>query len=397
MKLTRLLFTLSIAAFSCQAVSAQTELHFSPSAAVRSLGDAEEPSEEAVYGRPVSNREVSLATGYHAADMNMIAPTVASEYSYPSASSYCAPCGGLNQCGCALPNCGWFTAETLLFFAADRYAPPLVMVAGDGVNPLEGSVTFGDTLSSGVLPGFRLSAGRYLGPCGRLGIGARAYGIFGTNDRYSVASQDGTTSIGVPFFNTSLLPDPGDDAFIVSGRLPNEDPIASGGLQAGETLSMIGAEGSGYILLSRTQCHRFDLVAGYTFNQLRNSVYQSFQSTNLFDGDGIVDGTVFDYNDRFATDNRLSGAHLGCSAAWCKRVSLTTLAKVILAVCGRTTINGFGTTTVPAADPSDPPDIEEHDGFFARSGNIGTYRSERFAFLPELGIQLGYCIGPTFA
>jgi len=286
---------------------------------------------------------------------------------------------------------GWFSAETLLLFAADRTSPALVMVADDGVNPLEGDVAFGGDLSSGVIPGYRVSAGFYLDPCQRLGVGARVFGTIDRDNDYSIASADGTTSIGVPFFNPGLLPDPGQDAFVVAGNLPNGDPISTGGVRASESLSMVGAEGSGYVLLSRGCSHRFDLVAGYTFNQLRNSIDQSFQSTNLLTGDGIVDGTVFQYQDRFATDNRFSGAHLGVLSSVVRNcVSLTTLAKVSFGnMRNRTTVNGSSTTTVPNEAPV------TGDGFFARNSNIGTITNDRFAFLPELGIKMGYAFRPN--
>ncbi|MBX3422437.1 MAG: BBP7 family outer membrane beta-barrel protein [Pirellulaceae bacterium] len=383
---------------------AQSDMHFTPSAAVRSLQD-DSGSATPTFSTPAAkSRNVSLASSSgQDVDLSVIAPSAQNYTPYDLSSQSiggCAQCtsdcgsGGLGcgRYGCAIPSCGWLSAETLLFFAADRQSPPLVMTAQDGVNPLDGQVAFGQTFESGVLPGFRVSAGRYLGSCGRLGVGARAYGIFDDRNDYSITS-DGSTSVGVPFYNPLLTPNAGTDAFIVAGNLPNSDPISTGSLQAGERLSMIGAEASGYVLLSRTACHRFDMVAGYTYNQLRNSVFQNFVSTNLFDGDGIVDGTVFQYNDRFATENQFNGAHLGVlSSVVRKRVNLSTLAKVSFGnMRTRTQISGSGSTTVPG----NPPDVDQHAGFFARASNIGNQEDNRFAFIPELGIKLGYCVRPN--
>jgi hypothetical protein len=415
MKMTRLLLSLSIAAMGPITASAQTSQHFSSGAAVRSLADTEESGfdehSEMVEDSASQSASPVLSTGTQL-DMNMLAPTVITTSAVAACGdpAGCSPAFGHMERGwghsyapafgldrsCGASN-GWFSAESLLWFAADRSSPPLVMTAGDGINPLDGEVAFGDTLSSGVMPGFRVSAGFYVDPCQRLGIGARAFGNFNDTTRYSVSSADGTTSIGVPFFNPLLLPSPGTDAFLISGNLPDGTQIAAGSFNGRESLSMFGAEGSAYILLSRGNRHRFDLVAGYTYNQLRNSLNHRIVSTNLFTGDPIVDGTVFDFQDRFATDNQFSGAHLGVlSSVVRKRVSLSTLAKVSFGnMRSRTAISGVGVTTVPGANPGDDPDVFVGDGFFSRGSNAGVYRSDRFAFLPELGIKLGYAIRPN--
>lgn len=387
MKTKRLFLTFTLAAMGLQHVAAQSPEHFGERAAVRSLADAGDDS---------YNRYASTDSGTSSdSDSSLIAPTASSS----SGRSYWGDCGSCGSCttgymaGCGqrTQRNGWLSAETLLFFAADRSSPALVMVADDGVNPLQGDVAFGETLSSGVIPGYRVSTGFYIDPCQRLGVGARVFGTYDLNNDYSIASGDGTTSIGVPFFNPNLVPNPGQDAFIVAGNLPNGDPISTGSLEASESLSMVGAEGSGYILLSRGCSHRFDLVAGYTFNQLRNSINQSFQSTNLLNGDGIVDGTVFAYNDRFSTHNRFNGAHLGVLSSVVRNcVSLSTLAKVSFGgMRNSTTIAGSSTTTVPNQAPV------TGDGFFARSSNIGTITNDQFAFLPELGIKMGYAFRPN--
>ncbi len=420
MKTKILMLSMMISSSFGQLAMAQADEHFTSQSAVRNLtddGDAAlagqyqssastASSGHGSYARKSANSTQLTSYNQYDPDMSVIAPTVVQDYSggYEDYSGYCGSgcgncSGGCGSCcgGCQSPSRFWLTAETLLFFAADRRSPNLVMTADNEVNPLAGQVTYGGVLSSDVLPGYRASVGAYLDPCQRIGVGARAYGIYDDTDRYSVSSSDGTTSIGVPFYNPNRTPDPGNDAFIVAGNGPGNDPISQGGVNSGESLSMVGAEGSGYILLSRGPCYRFDMVAGYTYNQLRNAVFQNFTSTTLLDGDGIVNGTVFQFQDRFATDNRFSGAHLGVlSNVVRKRVSLSTLAKISFGeMRSRTNIIGNGVTTVPGADPNDPPDVTGGPGFFARTGNVGSYTNQSFAFMPELGIKLGYCIRPN--
>ncbi len=405
MKMTRLMLTLSFAAMGLLPAAAQTPDHFSSKAAVRSLAD---DLDDDSSNRYASHDE---ASDMHA-DASVLAPTATSgmddgmyadyggEYGDPAWSD-CGNgyCNSSDGCGSSRRQRGWFTAEQLLFFAADRHSPPLAVVAPYGVDPLEenGQTTFGGILSSGVIPGYRVSTGIYLDSCQRIGAGVRVFGTYGRDlTHYQVGNNDGSQSIGVPFFNPSLLPNAGSDAFIVSGDLPNGDPISVGSIRASESLALLGAEASGYLLLARGTNHRFDLVAGYSFIELRNSIYQRTNSTNLFDGDGIVDGTIFDFQDRFTTSNRLSGAHLGVlSSVVRNRVSLSTLAKVSFGnQTTRTSIHGQGTTSVPTVTPG-VFDVDQGDGFFARSTNNGVYTNDQFAFVPELGIKLGYAFRPN--
>jgi hypothetical protein len=298
----------------------------------------------------------------------------------------------------------------MLVFAQDRSSPVLAVTAPDQTLPLRGTTgvqdRFGGTLTSDLLPGYRLSAGRYFGPNKRLGIGARGYGIYDGSEEFAVSSADGTTSIGVPFFNLNRNPlnppatsGAGEDSYIVAGRTVDgpdagtaPDDISTGSLSASEALKMVGADLSGYVLLTRTGSSRFDLVAGYTYNQLRNRIRLNTTSTNLYTGDAIANGTVLATRDDFAADNRFNGAHLGVlSSVVRKRVSLSTLAKLSFGnMTTRTAINGSSTVTPPAGAASNLT-----GGIFAQSSNIGVTKTDHFAFLPEMGIKLAYQLRPN--
>jgi Putative beta barrel porin-7 (BBP7) len=394
MKMKKLLACLLAFGLYAQEAPAQTGSHFSSGSATRKLSDDGD-----------TNRFVT--TRQNSTDMSVVAPTVyqsevssGGDYYYESSGdSYDYGVGNGQS-----PN-AWFTAETLLVFAADRKSPVLATTAPLNVFPLQGEPEvdsrFGGTLSSDLLAGYRLSAGTYFGSQKKVGVGARGYGIYDASESFA-AGPGGGISIGVPFFNLARgsAVDPvvpgqigfGNDAYVVQGNTPpttpviGEVPISEGSLLARETLKMMGGELSGYILLARNGSFRNDLVAGYTYNQLRNRVTLDTSSTNLFTGDLIVNGTVLTTHDEFSADNRFNGAHLGVlSSVVRNRVSLSTLAKVSFGnMRSRIGINGSSTIDGVPAD----------GGIFAQPSNNGATYSDRFAFLPELGFKLGYSIRP---
>jgi Putative beta barrel porin-7 (BBP7) len=396
MKMKKLLVTLLALGLYTQEAPAQTNSHFSTGSATRKLSDDGD-----------SNRYVSTASSAPSADMSILAPTA---YSQSMESSGCSSggcgCGDYSGYSCCVPACGgastrgWLTAEQLFVFAQDRTSPVMATTAAQNVFPLQGApgVTdrFGGTLTSDMIPGYRLSGGRYFGPDKKVGIGARGYGIYNNSESFT-AGPGGGQSIGVPFYNLArgsatqqVVPGStsfGNDAYIVQGNTPGGAPISTGSLVAAETLQMVGGELSGYLLLARSGSFRTDLVAGYTYNQLRNRISLNTTSTNQFTGDAIANGTVLTTSDDFRADNKFNGAHLGVlSSVVRNRVNFSTLAKVSFGNM-RSRIGVTGSNTVDGT-----PGV---GGIFAQASNIGTTITDRFAFLPEMGLKMGYSIRPN--
>ncbi len=56
---------------------------------------------------------------------------------------------------------------------------------------------------------------------------------------------------------------------------------------------MIGAEASGYFLLGRSSDHRVDLVSGYTYNKLKDSMSLVASVQDNFTGNLVPDGNHF--------------------------------------------------------------------------------------------------------
>lgn len=384
MKMKNLLLSLSMAGMclSQAPVMGAPQQATQPTAAsrhvgdgVRSIGDSNRYVAPTPDIRPeeFKPKETKARTVSHTSqlDMTMLAPTACS----PSLSS-CSPT--TNR---------WFSAESLLWFSEQQQSPALVTTSGMAIDPIAGAngvtTQFGgpEGIDRGLLPGFRVSGGMYFGSDQKVGLGGRAYGIFSNESTFTDASN-GDQSIGIPFYNTQLRQ---DDAYLVAFH-NGAQTVSEGSVSARSDLDMFGTDGSLHLLLGRSDNHRSDLLLGYTYNRLRNSIGVASTSTNRFTGDLIPDGTIFETNDLFETDNVFHGAHIGVlSSVTSSRVSLSTLAKVSFGNMRQTgatrgfTNETFGGTTDTFSG-----------GILTQQSNIGEFGQDAFAFIPEMGVKLGY-------
>ncbi len=350
----------------------------------RTLGDIDR-------GKIISDQGVSLA---NTIDLNLIAPSAAS-YASSSCTSGGAcdgSCDGSCGSSCGTSACsptGWMSAEVLLWFTEALDTPPLVTNSALGVLPVwqaNGVTTaFGGAngIENGLIPGLRIEGGRWLDDCQNIGIGGRFFGFI-EDEQYNQVS-DGSFSIGVPFFNAN----PGvtaEDAYLVAYTAAGPVPVSSGSVSARSDLDLLGSDGSLRMLLAKSANSRFDLIGGYSYHRIKNSLTLTTQSTNLFTGDLIPDGTVFDTLDVFETNNEFHGGHVGLlGSVACRGLTLSSLAKVSFGnmrqtgyIFGETADTFGGNTNLNAG------------GIFARTSNIGTYTADAFAFIPEIGIKMGY-------
>jgi hypothetical protein len=149
---------------------------------------------------------------------------------------------------------------------------------------------------------------------------------------------------------------------------------------------MVTAEGSLRLLLGRSSDHRVDLIGGYTYSNLESSLGLNTTSVDLFTGNIIPNGTVFDTRDLFETENEFHGGHLGIlSSVVRNRLSLSTLAKISFGNMSQSS-NIQGSTT----ESFDGMSSTTSGGIFSQDSNIGRLEQDTFAFIPELGVKLGY-------
>lgn len=365
----------------------------SPQAGIRSIGNTRTIGDHGVSDAGGSQHDASLGARLASSiDAKILAPT-ACDY---SRSSCDGDCGGNCDGACGLRGRNrklsnmWFSSETLLWFSQSQSSPALVTTSDTGVFPVLGgdgvTTAFGgaDGIETGLLPGFRLEAGTWLDDCKKFGLSGRVFGILGNSQEYN-ASSDGTTSIGIPYFNmnaTALV----EDAYLVAFTGPGPTPVSRGGVAVRADLDMISAEGSLRYLLGQSSDHRVELIGGYSYSNIKNSLTLGSVSENLFIGDLIPEGTVFTTNDMFETENVFNGGHLGLlSSVTRKGFSLTTLGKVSFGnMRQRGTIRGYTIEEFQGSSTSSA------GGIFAQPSNMGSFEQDVFAFIPEMGLKMGY-------
>jgi len=306
--------------------------------------------------------------------------------SYNSRNMYesvvgCCPqsCGaGMAAGGSKMPGMGWAEVDALIWWGPNSTTPPLVVegplgsltpnnvVAGGEQNPLGGN----------LLPGVRANVGFWLDDCETIGVGGRFTTLLtdGTSENFA---STGAVSLGLPFFNASL----GQPDVLLVALNTGANGADTGSIAINSKTTFLEADAYGRFLLARTKAARVDLLGGYTFVRLDDSLGISSRTVDGISG-GVPDGTVQTFSDSFSTKNTFHGGLLGFTTditrgAW----SFSTLSKVSIGNMRQVgTVNGTGSN------------LQNNQGFYAR--NLGTQTRDVFTFLPEAGVKLRYHVTP---
>ncbi|MCC6508672.1 MAG: BBP7 family outer membrane beta-barrel protein [Pirellulaceae bacterium] len=401
MKIRKLFLSLLLSGVTLGSAAAQSPMMDPASATSASASRASRHIGDAVPAAAASGGQNNFRTVQYDMSMQELAPG-ATSYDPGSVSfdsGYGSSCGDAcgssygTSCGTSCGGSGnlWFGAETLLWWGQKRDVPPLLTTAAQGVLPVAGAqgvttVVGGpdNGIDNGLLPGYRLSGGMYFGCEKQIGISGRVFGIYRANDTTTRTSDGLNSSVGVPFFNT-VIGQP--DSLLVAFN--NGAPFATGSASVNSKLSLLAAEPSLRVLVSGSNDHHIDLLGGYTYLKLKDSLNIATNSVDTDTGNLVPDGTIFQTNDLFSGDNQFHGGHL-CLESTVKRqrISLTTLTKVSFGNMRQSgLISGSTNVTQPNGAPALTP-----GGIFAQQSNIGTVQRDAFAFIPELGVKGGLCI-----
>ncbi|WP_164103262.1 BBP7 family outer membrane beta-barrel protein [Candidatus Laterigemmans baculatus] len=348
------------------------------------VGDSYVGSGSSVRGETVGWSETAPAAGgshhlpgshsahrsQHATQGHYHAPS-----SYAS-SEYCGEIGSVLH-GC---NPKWLRAETLLWFPKGRDGSPLVSANTATGDPLQ--TVFGNDIGEGLAPGFRLDFGHYFAG-GQYGLGARVWGLYDASDDFS-ASSDGTRDLARPFFNTNpVFGPPRDDFAIIGGVLGGE--TFTGSVNAESELDMIATEAYGRMMLGQGAGFHVDLLGGYSYFGIDDTLTINSSTTNVTTDPGLVRT----FRDSYETENHFHGGQIGLETILKQgRWSLLTLTKVHLGnVRQQVNIDGSSTRQVAAPVP-----LETFDNGFLVQGQQGQYERDQFTFVPELNLKLAYML-----
>ena len=278
-------------------------------------------------------------------------------------------------------------ADYLLWWLKDMPLRP-VITTGDTTDALPGALGQPTTtvlfpnreVDLGLYSGARIRAAYRFGADELWGVEAGAFFLGSRSSTFS-ASSDGTFSskvIGRPFDNLAT-----GQSDVSLTAYPS---VASGTVRVTTTARVLGAETDGIVCLFRWRGLRFDLLGGFRYFRLFESL--SIQErTNVLPGVPMVGGSDFAGADLFAVSNNFYGGQLGMRAE-VRTGRLLFEAQGKLALGGtQEIVNISGLARRQSASGA----VEVLPGsLYALSSNIGRRTRGTFAVLPEVGVNLGW-------
>jgi hypothetical protein len=284
----------------------------------------------------------------------------------------------------------WTSAEYLMWWTRSTQLPPLVTTSspqfggflgvGDTQTLLGGS--FGDTFHSGA----RFGVGRWF-DC------EQSRGIEG---RFFFLSQNGTTFatdtntypvLARPFFNANQPV--GSFAEVVAAP-----GLATGGVVVELKNSLWGADVNFRRNLGGSECARLDALVGYRYLNFKEqlTITESFVRTPGSNFDVGVPATAGLITDSFRTENNFHGGQIGLTGEVRRgRWYLDGRASIAFGTTfQRAEIGGSQVLNLPNGTVG-----TYQGGLLAVPGaNLGAFNQNKFAVLPEVGLNLGYHVTP---
>jgi hypothetical protein len=282
----------------------------------------------------------------------------------------------------------YVSADYLLWWTKKDQTPPLVSTSTDGtgfgfLGQPNTVVLFGGDLGRDPRSGFRGNAGIWLDNC--CGTAVEVGGFFlGSRSTNFEADSGPNGVLSRPFFNVNT-----GSEFAQLVAFPG---ISTGRVTVSAPSNLWGLDTNLRCNLCCGCCYRFDLLGGFRFLDLNESITITEQ---IQGGAGApapftnAQTTVFD---RFATRNNFYGGQIGFDGEWKRgRWSVDVQGKLALgATDERIDINGMETITDATGTTR-----TFNGGLLALSSNIGSFHKTQFSVVPELGVTLGYQLTET--
>lgn len=279
-----------------------------------------------------------------------------------------------NQC----PSRFWLEADYLYWQVQDSpKVIPLVIEQPVRDGPFD-VVLGGKKIKNDWHSGARFTLGGWYDECEKWGAEAN-YFFLAKNSKHSSVSSDanGSPRLRVPYFN-------------VTTDLPDSSALSTPGIFRGKASlkvsnSMQGAELN--IVKEFCACSQFKVLAGFRYWNFEDDL------TFFVNSPLVVTPTVYNYQDKFLTQNNFYGGQLGaCFKQNFSCFIFDVKGKIAIgALCQKSTIKGrFNTNEFTGT-------VETFaGGFFALPTNIGHHKKTRFSVIPELNLNVGYLITDCF-
>jgi hypothetical protein len=293
------------------------------------------------------------------------------------------------QCGdvcCNRPRL-YGSVEYLLYWFENQRVPPLVAIFPVGAPlglaggaPGEIVLFGGRKIDFGGIDSMRVTTGYWLDSQQNFGIEASGF-LTEQQAKLFGAVHDGAA-------NNPVILGPTDGTFAL-GAAVGAPGLFRGGVIASEHTRLWGAEANGVLNWSDSCRGRIDLLAGFRYLDLDESLdVQDFTQSLLFPTTQIIRTDSFDGRTQFWGPQVGSRATLAWGAA-----SLSLIGKIGVGV-SHLSVDREGETVLPGNPPGVTP-----GGVLVNTANAGHDTTNRFAALSETTLQIGYqwtkCIQTT--
>lgn len=309
---------------------------------------------------------------------------ITDELTWSDADGGCAVCNE-NFCDRLIGN-AWVRLEAMHAYARGRHLPPLLTtgsVPATAVLP-NGQILFGnDNIGSDLQGAGRVSFGSWFDSCQILGVGVNFFSLQGEEDNVTFSSDDtGFPVLARPFFDTR----PGRNRqAVLTVAAPN---LFDGGVEFAADNDVLAGDVYGRLNLTRGCRSRLDLIGGYQFARIDDSLgIRTAQTALAGSSFPFPQGTELFFEDQFDAYNEFHGGEVGAIAEYCfGRITLSAMGKVAfgnmrrtVTIAGRSAVTDIGGSTT-----------EYEGGLLALGSNLGTYESDRFSVMPEADLKLAY-------
>jgi len=298
---------------------------------------------------------------------------------------------------CPTNPCIWFGMEGLLWWIK---SPPLsVPLLTTGPGSLGGSAgalgvagteSLDSRLDYGVAAGLNLSAGGWFNAARTAGIEGSVFFLQQQNTHFGAFDPSGT---GQFVINEPLL----GAQFPTQVSAPGE---ATGSALVSSTSRLWGADINGVCNLVRSDSWTVNLLAGFRYLSLRETIDVSNASSLLntatfTDTDGNVTtappGSSMSELDSFHTQNDFYGGQIGTGIEYRMGQWFVNGSEKVAFGVTREVVTIDGNTIV---NPLNAAPVIYEGGNFTGGTNIGSFGQNRFAVVSDLKLNVGYQLGP---
>ena len=310
--------------------------------------------------------------------------------------------------------CMWTSFDYLGYWVKGNHVPPLVTTSPNGTSQTQAgilgqpgtSILFGDQRINGDMrSGGRVTVGGWLvGDV--IGIEATYFGLGTATTNFSAATDFNAglndQILARPYFNPAppitspppphpALP-PAQSAELVA--FPNFALPGGGTANLNGNINVTSSsslQSAGFLLrrlvgVDLVKDHRMFLLGGYRWLRLEEGLMIT-DNVNVVGG-GIPPGSAFSNLDSFGTRNQFNGGDIGLLSDLRRgRWVLETTGKVALGDMHES-VNIDGQTKVTSGSSV----VGYPGGVLTQVSNMGVYRRDQFAVIPELNLKLGFQI-----